>query len=344
MTNLLVMKEHLKNFYGKYDIYITPVMKFLLALVSLLTINRNIGFMYRLMNPAVVLIAALLCSFLPLNIILLFSAVFIVLHLYTLSLECAAVVFVLFLLMFLLYFRFSPGDTAAVLLTPLCFACHVPYVMPLAMGFVGTPLSAVSVGCGVIVYYVLDYVKVNSTALGNLETDSRIRKFQYVIDSIMGNRTMMVMAAAFAITVVIVYLIRRLSVNYAWKIAMVIGAITNLMIILIGDLMMDINISISGTIIGTVLSVLLIMVLEFFVFSVDYSRTEYVQFEDDEYYYYVKAVPKMMVSAPEKKVKKINPQKKAEAPSSYHKAQTQRTHTVHTKNSSRRLDDDFDVR
>jgi hypothetical protein len=31
-----------------------------------------------------------------------------------------------------------------------------------------------------------------------------------------------------------------------------------------------------------------------------------VQFEDDEYYYYVKAVPKMNVSAPEVKVKNIN--------------------------------------
>ena len=33
-----------------------------------------------------------------------------------------------------------------------------------------------------------------------------------------------------------------------------------------------------------------------------------MQFEDDEYYYYVKAVPKMTVAAPEKTVKKINSQ------------------------------------
>ena len=35
-----------------------------------------------------------------------------------------------------------------------------------------------------------------------------------------------------------------------------------------------------------------------FLFSVDYSRTERVQFEDDEYYYYVKAVPKVVVATP----------------------------------------------
>ena len=46
-------------------------------------------------------------------------------------------------------------------------------------------------------------------------------------------------------------------------------------------------------------------VLEVVFFSVDYSRTENVQFEDDEYYYYVKAIPKIGVSVPDKKVKHI---------------------------------------
>ena len=48
--------------------------------------------------------------------------------------------------------------------------------------------------------------------------------------------------------------------------------------------------------------------IEFFRFCVDYSRTEKVQFEDDEYYYYVKAVPKMTVSMSTKTVKRINSQ------------------------------------
>ena len=37
-----------------------------------------------------------------------------------------------------------------------------------------------------------------------------------------------------------------------------------------------------------------------------YTKKEYLQFEDDEYYYYVKAVPKMSIAIPEKKVKKIS--------------------------------------
>ena len=67
--------------------------------------------------------------------------------------------------------------------------------------------------------------------------------------------------------------------------------------------------SVVGAILGTVLALAVAKVVEFFRFCVDYSRTEKVQFEDDEYYYYVKAIPKMTVAAPEKTVKRINVQK-----------------------------------
>ena len=45
------------------------------------------------------------------------------------------------------------------------------------------------------------------------------------------------------------------------------------------------------------------------MFSLDYTRIEHVQFEDDDYYYFVKAVPKITVTTPEKKVKRINTRK-----------------------------------
>ena len=48
MTTLLELRENLKNFYNKYEIYITPVLKFVLALISLTTINLNVGYMSKL--------------------------------------------------------------------------------------------------------------------------------------------------------------------------------------------------------------------------------------------------------------------------------------------------------
>ena len=306
MTTLLVAKQILMMIYSKYEVYITPLLKFILALVTLLLINSRLGYMESVNKLTVVLIVALMCSFMPMNFIVLMGAVFVLLHLYAFSLECAAIVGAGFLLLFLLYLRFSPKDTVVVVLTPICFLLKIPYVIPISMGLVGTPASAVSVACGVIVYYMLHYVTQNATAIAAMTEEETAAKFRFIIDGLLKNREMVVMIAAFAITVIIVYLLRRLSIDYAWTIAMTAGAVVNIMILLVGDLIFDINLSLLSVILGTIVSFLIVLVLQFFVFYVDYSRTEKVQFEDDEYYYYVKAVPKVTVARPEKKVKHIN--------------------------------------
>lgn len=311
MTKLLVLREQLKRFYGKYEVYITPVLKFVLAFMVFTMINQVIGYMGALNNIAIVLVLALFCSFLPLNLTVVLAAAVALVHLYAFSLECAVVALAVFLLMFILYFRFSPKDAVVVLLTPLFFVFKIPYVVPIAMGLIGTPVSAVSVACGVIVYYVIGYMNESASALNAFDTEGAVEKFRYIIDGVLGNKTMLVVLVAFAATIVIVYFIRRLSIDYAWTIAIITGTLVNILLLLFGDLMFNTNVSIVGLIIGSVISALLVKVLEFFVFNVDYSRTEMVQFEDDEYYYYVKAVPKNTVATPEKRVKTIRVPDKA---------------------------------
>ncbi len=310
MTTLLVAKQYIKHFISKYEVYLKPLFKLILALASLMLINGKIGYMNRLDNISVVLIAALMCSFMPVNFIIVVAAVFTVLHMYVLSLECAVITLVLFLVLFLLYFRFSPKDTVVVLLTPMSFILGIPYVMPLAMGLLGSPASAVSVGCGVIVTFFIRNIADGFSTLSAMETEDMASRFRYIIDGFISNKGMLLTIAAFAATIIIVYLIRRLSVDYAWTIAIIAGALTDVMILLVGDLTFDTNVSILGLIIGTVISGLLAKVIEFFAFHVDYSRAEKVQFEDDEYYYYVKAIPKITVSAPSHTVKKINTARK----------------------------------
>ena len=319
MTTLLVAKQYIKNFINKYEVYLKPLMKLTLALASLMMINSKIGYMHRLDNLSIVLIIALMCSFMPMNFIAFVAAGVIILHFYALSLECAAVALVLFLVMFLLYFRFSPKDTLVVVLLPICFVLKIPYVIPLAMGLLGTPASVVSTGCGVMVNYLVNYMSDNATAISAMGEEEITTKLRYIIDGLMDNREMLLTIAAFAITIIVVYIIRRLSVDHAWTIAMIGGAIVNVVVLLVGDLMFDTNVSIVGIFVGTIISLLIVKVLEFFVFHLDYNRVEKVQFEDDEYYYYVKAVPKITMAAPSKTVKRINtPRRKSGGSQSRH--------------------------
>ncbi len=306
MTQLLLAKEYLKNFIGKYEIYLKPLGKFLLAFIALSMINSSTGYMAKLDSGSIVLVAALLCSFMPTNFIVVLSALFLVAHFYALSLESALVIGMLFLVMALLYFRFAPKDTLVVVLMPMAFALKIPYILPICVGLYGTPASAVSVACGVVAYYAMHYVVLNEADLSALASEEMSARFRYVVDGVLNNRTMLVVMVTFMITVILVYALRRLSIDRSWTIAIVTGTVVQMLILLLGDLMLDTDVSIAGILIGSILAVVVAKVMEFLLFNVDYSRTEHVQFEDDEYYYYVKAVPKISLAKPEKTVKKIN--------------------------------------
>lgn len=310
MTALLELRENLKKIYSRNEAFILPVIKFLLSFIVLSIINGKMGYMTKLDNMAIVLIVSLLCSFLPTGFMAFFAMMFAVLHMYALSIETAAVGLVVFLLLYLLFLRFTTKEALVVVLTPVLCMLKLPYVMPVAMGLIGTPASCVSVGCGVVVYYLLQTVITNAPTINSMGAEEATAKLRLLIDGMLGNKAMLVMIAAFAITVIVVYLIRRMSVDHSWTIAMVAGVMIEVMILLVGDLMYDTNLSIVSALLGAVVTLIACKIIEFFRFCLDYSRTEKVQFEDDEYYYYVKAVPKMTVAAPTNTVKKINTQRR----------------------------------
>ncbi len=293
MEQLYLIRESIREFYSRFEGYIVSVLKFLLCLVVLSMINGKLGYMGRIDNMAIVLIISLLCSFLPSNLIAFFASAFITLHAYGLSLETAIVTLAVFFLMFLLYYRYSPKDTLAVLLTPICFYLKMPYLMPVVFGLVGTPLSAVSVSCGVVAYYVVEYLNSNYETISKMADESTVARFKFVIDGLLQNKEMIVMAAAFSVTVILVNIIKRFSFRHSWTVAMLAGFVVDIFAIIIAGSKLGVKINAGSLLAGSLLAVLICTVFKFFVFSVDYEKTERVQFEDEDYFYYVKAVPKM---------------------------------------------------
>ena len=306
MTLILEYRDKIQKFYRMNAVVILPILKFMLAFFALNGVNTMMGYMPRLDTVTVVLVASLACSFLPAGCLTLLCALFSLGHMYALSLEMLLMGACVYLLIFLLLLRFAPSDSYVVVLTPLFFALKIPYIIPIAVGLLGSPLSAVSVACGVIVYYVLTTLNGSAPTIAAMDEKEYVEKIKFLVDALMGNKAMLVIAGAFAVTVIVVWLIHRMSVEHAWTIAMVAGAMVNLVILLVGDLKYDIHLSLGSAVFGSLLAILVAKGIEFFRFCVDYGRTEWVQFEDDDYYYYVKAVPKMSVAAPTKTVKKIN--------------------------------------
>lgn len=82
MTALLELKQKIKNVYGQYEIYLLPILKFVLALMYFVWINGNMGYMSQVNNLFVVLILALICSILPSAVMVYLGFVLMLLHSY----------------------------------------------------------------------------------------------------------------------------------------------------------------------------------------------------------------------------------------------------------------------
>ena len=119
---------------------------------------------------------------------------------------------------------------------------------------------------------------------------------QEFFNGLFRNEEMLLVLIACALTVLLVNAIRHSSADYAWQISIVAGSVAYAVIMIAGSLALDVQIALPLVLIGAAAGCLVGFVLEFFLFGADYTRTEYLEYDDDDYYYYVKAVPKFNVT------------------------------------------------
>ena len=312
MNKLFEIKGYLSKYYGKYSNLVDKAIKFVVALLSFTFINQNIGFSEIISNPFMSIILSVICMMLPSPLTVVLVTIATLLQMLTLSIGAAIVAGILFLIMYGFYVRYAPGKAIIILLVPIAFMLIIPVTIPIVLGLIGSPICILPISMGTISYYLIDYVKSNSTLLETVGEGGIMEQVGAYAQQILVNREMWCSIIAFAICLLLVYNVRRMSVDYSWEIAIIAGTLGNINAMAYGYIIMDIQLSYISLIVGSIVAVLVAFIVKFFVFAVDYTRTERLQFEDDEYYYYVKAVPKSSVAIPEKTVKRINERQKME--------------------------------
>ena len=306
MSSIVEKRVSLQRLYTRYSGVIDKILRFIGSFIVFTLINEKIGFMQIISSPLIALVISLMCAFLPTAITVILLAAYTIVQLYALAPGIAAVTAILFLIMFVFCFRFQKKQMIILLLMPIAFVLKIPMLVPIAYGLLGTPASVLAVSCGVIFYYVISYVESYTAVLENAAELGVMEQLTTYTKQFFGNKEMWFVILSFALCLIVVYNIKKSSGDYSWKIAVIVGATLNMTVLLLVSIVANITVSVVWTIVGAVLSAAIAMLIEFFAFPVDYSRTEYLQFEDDEYYYYVKAVPKAIVAAPKKTVKTIN--------------------------------------
>lgn len=304
MSELLVWREKIQEIYAKHSILFDKAAQFILAFVTFFSINKDIGVITSLASPVISIALAIVCTILPPVFTALAAAALVLVHMFGISMGIMAVAAVVFCIMFAFYCQFTPKRALVILITPIAYMLHVPYAVSVVCGLVFGPVIAVPVVFGTVIYYMLSFMKNSASAISS--ADGIMGEMTLFIKSVFMNKEMWVASAAVVACVCVVYAIRRLSIEYAWSIAIVVGALVNIIAFVMGSVIMNVSVTYSNLFVGNVVAILIGLVVQFFLFNVDYSRTEMIQFEDDEYYYYVKAVPKLTISTPDKVVKHIS--------------------------------------
>ena len=302
MHKLLELREKYRLLYSKYSMYIESVVKFVIAIIALIVINSNIGAMGILKNPLVVVMISLVCAVLPKTLSAMIIMLVIVGHMFAISLEIGIIVAVMFIVMYLLFFRFTSKESAVLVLMPILCAIGIPYILPIILGLVASPVSVISVIFGTLVYFILSFVGSDFENILEIAGEDGFEVLSMFIEDVFKDGALYYTILVFSVVLVLVYVIKRLSFDYSWIVAVCTGGIIQLVMFVVGNLILDMSLmcSIVSAIVGGLLSLLIAWFLQFFLHSVDYTKAEKVQFEDDDYYYYVKAVPKIKVNVSSK--------------------------------------------
>lgn len=306
MTQLFEIRTKIIEIYQKTETYLKVLFKALLYFLAFSAIKNSTGYNARLSNIVILLGLAAVSAFLPSSIVIAIMVVYIALQMYSASILMAGTVLIIALILFCFFLRFTPSYGNAAIGMPLLMGIRMPYVLPICLGLFSTPVTIIPVCVGVFAYYFINSVSSNMiTAAQVKEADNPFQFYVDVLDSVVKNEAMFASMIVLSLVIIAVYLVRNIKMDYSFEIAIAVGSGTSMIGFIIMMLRYDIGVGIFSVLLFSVLSGVIAYAVNFIYRPLFYAGTEQVQFEDDYYYYYVKAVPKIKVAGTKVNVKQV---------------------------------------
>ena len=307
MIQLLLIRDSIKNVVTKYNSAITPIFRFLAAFITFALINGNLGYNEKLTGISVIVLLSGISAFLPTGVTVVFAAMLMIVHIYSASMFLSFIFIIIIAILYFMLIRFAPGYSALVIAVPVLSFFHLEALTPMAVGLTGSPISIFAIIPGILVSTLFNIIKeAVKMSSGSVQIEDNLQTYVFVIKSLIENKLMILMIAAAIGVFFATYICRRLAVSNAYVLGIIVGMIANLIIMIVGGLIFEIKIDVLWVFIGTLLSGGLALIVQFFNYLLDYSSVEHLQFDDDDYFYYVTAVPKLSVTSPDLNILKIN--------------------------------------
>ena len=289
---ILSIRRNIQILFQKYSRGIRLLLKYIASFLLFMAMNDlydKTGRTYLIM--AVVLAA--ICAGIPFRHIYLVSIFLTTLYLCQVSWDLVVFYLAAVILSYLMVGRIEEHAGMIIAFAPLFFYMKIPLLLPILVGMFSNMFGVGAMLFGIAFYYFGTYVKDVMILLSSVTGGEDIIAVRNVIEAFSKDPKCLLIMTAAVITAVLVYLFYHQSFDYAWFIAILAGGISGLVVFLAGSIFFDISSKNWGYIAGLLVSMLIAALVQFFRCIIDYGSVEYIEFEDDEYYYYVKAVPKV---------------------------------------------------
>ncbi|RRD95144.1 hypothetical protein EII17_05065 [Clostridiales bacterium COT073_COT-073] len=312
MIKLYEIKELLTNIFKKYEKFIMPVLRFILAFVIVAKLNGFFNYAKALDKFSIQFGSAALAAFLPGSWFLLLLGAMVLFQVFSVSLEATIVLFVIMLAVYLLFMPMITEYSWIVILMPLLLHWNLGYLMPLILGLLFSPITLIPMSVGIGIFRFAGYLGgllQMSTESGKTSMfdapENLLAMYNHLIAVLTADRTSVLLMLVFSMALILVYYIAKVEMDYAHYIAIGVAAVFQMLTLIVGNILWKGYLNIGAIIVGLLFSALLAAAFQFMRFRLDYQQAQRLQFEDDHYYYYVKAIPKIKVNKSTKEIKRI---------------------------------------
>ncbi len=314
MVKLLDLRAKLIDYYKKSEFIVVPLIRFLFAFIVLTMLDGFLdkldgGVSLAILNSLLFRIgASLVLAFVSDIWFVMLIMLITVARITMISIEAGFIVFVVLLIIYLMFLTMFRDSALISIIMGFFLSIHIPYVVPIIVALFIGPVAIVPVSVGVLVYYLSGSLEGLLAIKGEGMADmpfTIINMYKFFVAEILSNKAMLLSVFVFAVVILATYYVSRLEFPHVHYIAIAFSSLIMLIAFIIGNLVVKSDISLLGVFLGTILACGLAFVVQFMRFSLDYKKVEKHQFEDDDYYYYVKAVPKIKVPEARKESKVI---------------------------------------
>ena len=298
----LAVRSHVSNFISRHENVLRKILGAFWTLFGVSVISGAFGFSDLLSSVAVRVLLTVAGFFLPSSGIAVMLVIYLVLQVLSLSQSIGMLVFFMFALFYIFCYSYKAKFYSMLPGMAIFYRAYIPYVGPMVSGLFGGYHEVTSIIGGSVIAY---YLKIVHDAIPSISEGADGTGALDLLSTMVPGSGFYFFIASMIVLFLTVCTVKNLKVSYSWIIAVVGGTIAEMLIEFGGLMFFGQGPEIAALIGGNVISVALGIICALLFRNLDFSRVERVQFEDDDYYYYVTAVPKIHVTDEDKEIKKI---------------------------------------